>query len=288
MEPGSAVAEFFAERDVQEIARLVSSYAETPVNPEILQQIEAIQQGLMAYLASVDVEKLAPLFNGSFGLVFWLLQKSGLSDVPSEKARLQCKVLDEAISRSLVEGGSLDIRALLARILCSPAHRAAVIVAPERTPAWLRIPYTAYLIAAPLVFLAADEAELLYDHLLDVVRIIQSLVERNPRDPATKDIAGFFAMNANYIPLYCSGRNTLEHVKLRAAIMEYFLSTLGAVIDFSPPARPRRRRKIKVGYVCGHFGHMTETYVTLPMLQLDRGRFEICLFPLSPNPGPVE
>jgi hypothetical protein len=288
VEPALPLAEFFGERDVQEIARLVSSYAEAPDNRQILQQLEAIQQGLMAYVAGVDVEKLEPLFNGNFGAVFWLLQKSGLPDVPSEKARTQCKVLDATISKSLSDGGSPDLRALLARILCSPAHRAAVVVAPERIPAWFRASYMGYLIAAPPVFLIAGEAEQFYDHLLIVVRVVHELIVRDPHDPQTHDIAASFAIKANYIPLYCSSRNTLEHVKLRAAIMEYFLSTRGAELDFPPSVRPPRRRKIKVGYVSGHFGHMTETYVTLPMLQLDRERFEICLFPLTPNPGPVE
>jgi predicted O-linked N-acetylglucosamine transferase (SPINDLY family) len=280
--------DFFQERDVQEIVRLLASYAEAPANREVLQQLEAMQQGVMAYVAGVEIEKLEPLFNGNLGVVFWLLQKSGLSDVPAEKARLQCQVLDETISKSLVAGGAPDLRALLARILCSPAHRTAVLVAPERIPAWFRTPYMDYVIAPPPVFLYAGEAELFHDHLLTVARAVHELILRAPRDPVTNAIATAFVIKANYIPLYCSGRNTLEHVKLRAAIMEYFLSIHGAAIDFSPPARPERWRKIKVGVISSHFGHQTETYVTLPILQIDRNRFEICLFPVLRNPGPVE
>jgi len=280
--------DFFQERDVQEILQLLASYAEAPGNREFQQQLEAMQQGLMAYVAGVELEKLEPLFNGNFGVVFWLLQKSGLSAMPSEKARMQCQVLDETIAKSLIGNGAPDLRALLARILCAPAHRSAVVVAAELVPSWFRTLYMGYVIAAPQVFLYEGEGESFNDHLLRVAHTVHELLVRAPRDPMTNEVAAFFALKANYIPLYCSGRNTLEHVKLRAAIMEYSLLMHGAAIDFSPPARPERWRKIKVGIISGHFGQQTETYVTLPLLQLDRDRFEICLFPVERRPCAVE
>jgi hypothetical protein len=175
------VQDFFQERDVQEVQRLVANYARDPGNPEILQQVDAMQQGLMAYVAGVGTDRLESLFNGNFGVVFWLLQKSGFSDIPTGKAGLQCKVLDETISRSLIGDGPPDFRALLARILCSPAHRAAVAVAPGLIPAWFRTPYMGYLLVAPEVFLYAGEAELFGDHLLTTARTARPGDERTRR-----------------------------------------------------------------------------------------------------------
>src|SRR5690606_9306440 len=79
-----------------------------------------------------------------------------------------------------------------------------------------------------------------------------------------------------------------ELAQKRAAIMEFVLARNGAAINAKLPKRPADRAKIKVGFLNAHFGPQTETHVALSTLQLDRSRFEVCLFALANNPGPIE
>lgn len=101
-------------------------------------------------------------------------------------------------------------------------------------------------------------------------------------------IAHFFATKANFIPIYFANGNTCEVTKLRATIMEFVLLKNGAAIDAKLPKRPKHRARIKVGYLNAHFGAQTETHVTLPTLQLDREKFEVCLFAIASSGGPIE
>jgi predicted O-linked N-acetylglucosamine transferase (SPINDLY family) len=75
---------------------------------------------------------------------------------------------------------------------------------------------------------------------------------------------------------------------MRANIIEFILKLTGAKIDANFPKRPKHRTKIKIGFLNFLFGQQTETHVTLPSLQLDRNKFEICLFPVIEAPSPIE
>jgi predicted O-linked N-acetylglucosamine transferase (SPINDLY family) len=138
------------------------------------------------------------------------------------------------------------------------------------------------------VFVAAGEAEDYRAHLLTWSRAIRQLTRTRPGEALTNRVAQFFAMRASYIPLYFSNSNTRELAENRAAIIEFVLTRNGAVIDAKFPKRPKHGTKIKVGYINAHFGAQTETHVTLPTLRLDRSKFEICLFAVASNPGPIE
>jgi predicted O-linked N-acetylglucosamine transferase (SPINDLY family)/glycosyltransferase involved in cell wall biosynthesis len=281
--------ELFGPDEVEGIQQIITAYSNAQTDPALRNQLVELQHGLMNLLVTAEPEKLEGHFFGSLGRVFRALIKSGLSsESPSEALKAQCAVLDEAIAAAETAAGAFDVRPLLARILCTPAHRGSVTVAVEKIPAWFIEDYLGYVLFAPPVFVAAGEAEDYRAHLLAWSRAIRQLTRTQPSAPLTNKVAHFFAMRASYIPLYFSHSNTRELAENRAAIMEFVLARNGAAIEAKFPKRAKPRGKIKVGYVSAHFGAQTETHVTLPSLQLDRSKFEICLFPVATNPGPVE
>jgi predicted O-linked N-acetylglucosamine transferase (SPINDLY family) len=74
---------------------------------------------------------------------------------------------------------------------------------------------------------------------------------------------------------------------LRAEIMSFTLRSAGNVLEAKFPRRSHDNRKIKVGFLNAHFGPQTETYTSLPTLNLDRDKFEIHLFALQKGTGPL-
>lgn len=282
--------EIFADDEVQAFEQLASAYSCNPADTVVAGQLQSLRQGLMAFLVTAQVPKLESQFKGGFGRVFRAIVKSGLaSEVPTAEAEGQLAVLDEALVASAEEAQSLDYRPLLARMLRAPAHRGgSVLIALNQIPAWFLDDYLGYVFNAPQVFITAGEAELYHAHLLAWARAIQKLTRHAPEAPLARQVATYFALKVNCIPLYSSCANTKEFAQLRAAILEFVLVRNGALVDAKLPKRPQGRHRIRVGFVCAHFGAQTETHVTLPALYLDRDKFEICLFPVSSNPGPVE
>ncbi len=289
--PGAALSEdeLFPADEVEGIRQLVTAYGNAPTDPTPHQQMVELQQGLMNFIVSAEPATLEGHFGGSLGQVFRAMVKSGLStEPPTESSTAQLDMLDAALAGQATAAGPCDVRPLLARMLCAPAHRGTVAIAVEKIPAWLLDDYLGYVLFAPSVFVTAGEAEHYHDHVLFWARAIFQRTRALPNEPLTARVAEYFAQKANYIPLYFSNRNTRELAEKRAAIMEFVLTRNGAVIDAKLPKRPKHRTKIKVGFLNAHFGAQTETHVTLPSLNLDRTKFELCLFPVARNPGPVE
>lgn len=291
--PAESVAfsadELFGHDEVAAIRQVIAAYGDDPTARAQRDQLVELQQGLMNFIVTAEIEKLEGHFKGSLGQVFRALVTSGLStEVPTEETIAQLAVLDEALGGPEEPDKDFDFRPLLARILCAPAYRGAVTIAVAKIPAWWVDDYLGYVLLAPQVFVMAGEAEEYRAHLLAWSRAIRQLTRTRPSDPLTNKVAHFFAMRANYVSLYFSNSNTRELAENRAAIMEFVLARNGATIEAKFPKRSKPRGKIKVGYVSAHFGAQTETQVTLPALQLDRAKFEICLFPVVTNPGPVE
>ncbi len=278
--------EVFGAEEVAAIRQIIAAYAENPAEPSVRNQLAELQQGLMNFLVGAAPDALEKHFAGGLGQVFRALVKSGLTgEAPTPAAAEQMAILDEALAKT---DGAPDVRPLLARMLVAPAHRGTVIVPLERLPEWLLDDGLGYVLHAPLVFVLPGEAEQYHDHLLRTARSIHRLTRTRAADPRTLRVAEHFALRVNCVPLYFSRSNTREFAELRAAIMEFVLLRKGAAIDAKLPKRPKGRSRIKVGFLSAHFGSQTETHVTLPALQLDRSRFEICLYPVARNPGPVE
>jgi predicted O-linked N-acetylglucosamine transferase (SPINDLY family)/glycosyltransferase involved in cell wall biosynthesis len=281
--------DFFGADEVRSIEQSMAAYSQTPFDEAVRSPVVELQQGLMNFLVTANEDKLVAHFKGSFGRVFRALLKSGLSsEPPTEASTAQLAVLDEALAGSTADGGAVDVRLLLSRMLCAPAHRGNLTFCAEGVPAWASEDVLGYVLHAPVLFVALGEADAYHAHLLKWAQTIVQRTVTAPNDPLTMAGAHHFAMRGNFVPLYLSGRNTREVAEKRAAVIEFVLASNGAAIDFQPAPRPADRKRIKVGFLSAHFGAQTETHVTLPALHLDRSIFEICLFPVTSSPGPLE
>jgi len=286
-EPGSSADPVIG--NVVEIERLFAIYGERPADYAAKEGLRSVRERLADSVAGTPVERMEALFAGEFGRVYRGFLKSRYSSEPaSERSQVRLAILEEAVAESCRRTGSLDFRPLLARMLWTPSHRAAMTVAPERLPGWLLDDYLGYLLSGPEVFVLAGEAEQYQAHLLGLANAVCERIRSAPHDKVTATVASHFAIKANLIPAYLSCGSVRELAERRAAIMAFVFGRCGPGLEFTPPRRPRVRDRIRVGYLNAHFGALTETHVTLPTLQLDRNKFEICLFAVLGNPGAVE
>ena len=281
--------EIFEDSETQLYENLASAYSNNPMDSGVFSQLQQLQQGLMNFLVRAQTDKLEFYIKGNFGRVFRALVNSGLpSEAPTKETSAQLAVLDEALNVTEDPNKIFDYRPLLARMLLAPAHRGLVCLAPEKIPSWLLEDYFTYIFHAPQVFVAFGEAELYHSHLLQWAHMVHKRTCSSPSAVMTRRLASVFAVKVNGIPLYLSLNNTRELMQLRATILEFILLQNGASIDSKQSKRPKGRPKLKIGFLSAHFGAQTETHVTLPALQLKREKFEICMFAVSSNPGPIE
>src|SRR6478736_1334287 len=277
--------DFFGPTELENIERLIAAYTANPAEASLREPMRGLQSGLLDFLSEAEPAKLEVRFRGDFGKVYRALLKSGLaSEAPTPEMQAAVGELDTV----LAEADGFDLRLLLVRMLCAPAHRGAMTVSPAKVPAWWLEDYLGYVLHAPQVFVLAGEAEQYHAHLLGWMREVLGRTRSSPDAALTLTVAGHFARKVNFIPAYFSAGNLRELAEHRAAIMEFFLRKQGAAIDAKALRRPKDRRRIKVGFINAHFGAQTETHVTLPTLQLDRSRFEVCLFAVGRNAGLVE
>ena len=274
---------------VVDIERLFAIYGERPTEYVASEGLRSVQESLTNAVIGTGIDRIEALFNGDFGRVYRGFLKSRYSsEPPSGRSQARLAILEDGVAQSVSRAGAFDFRPLLARMLWTPAHRAAGLVAPERLPAWFLDDYLGYLLNAPEVFVVAGEAEQYQAYLLGLAHAVCERIRSAPNDNVTATVASNFAIRANLIPAYLSCGNVRELAEKRAAIMAFVFGRCGPGLGFTPPRRPKERDRIKVGYLNSHFGALTETHVALPTLQLDRSRFEICLFAVLSSPGPVE
>ncbi|PTX98422.1 glycosyltransferase [Opitutus sp. ER46] len=266
--------------NLREAENLIQQYHSSPADTLVLTRLNEIRRALVQGLLASDPGRLEGLFAGEFGRVFRSLIASGFV---AEPASAELEALFRPAAGS--EAKSVLSR-LLAGMLVLPAHRASVPLQFDTLPRWCLDDVLAYLLAAPRVFTAMGEAEQYLRHQTALGATIVERTRTMPSDPLTLRLASDYALKLNCIPAYVAHANTRELMRHRAALLEFTLEQKGASLDANLPRS--RRRRLRVGFLSGHFGAQTETHVTLPALHLDRERFETWLFPLQLNPSPVE
>jgi tetratricopeptide (TPR) repeat protein len=279
----AAPGDFFDADEVKNIEMLMAAYHENPAEAATSEALRALRRGLCDFLLNADSGGLEALFNANFGTVYRLWLKSGFQNEPltDEEAAMAEKLAGEFF-------GSFDFRNLLAFLLYHMAHHRFGPFELERIPGWFLDDYLACVLYSPQIFLRAGEAGQYAAHLLEWVRAIYRRTRTAPGAALTYHIAKYFAIHANFIPLYFVPGSTKELLARRADILEFFLKKSGAVLHPKFHASFPNHRKIKVGFLNAHFASQTETYSTLPTLCLDRTQFEICVFALASGGGPLE
>lgn len=177
---------------------------------------------------------------------------------------------------------------LLAAMTLTPAWQWAEAPALQAVPDWLWGDYTAWLFTAPQGFTAAGQSERFAAHYLHRAQELLTWVKRNRGSAAVRTAVGTFVAASSSIPLYFSTTNLRPHAMVRGQLLTAAHAT-AAQQELPPLPYSRTGRRLRVGFVNRHFGAQTETYTTLPTFEhLDRDRFEVTLYALHANPGPLE
>ena len=276
----------FSYDDMVSCIGLIKDYSSAVDSLGLSAAIGELQDALIDFIKQTDDEKLRDYCNGHFGAIFRGLTKCGFTSVGLNEDKI--KKISLGLKPMMKSDGAIDVQALLAAMLQVPAYCTAGWGGFSKIPAWLMDDYLPYLFYNPQVFVFKNEAELYFEHLQSCGQLVLKEISAFPDSSLTIKIVEYFASNVSCIPLYFTRANTRRFMETRATILEFMLQKKGASIDFALPKTPRNRARIKVGILSAHFGAQTETHVTLPSLQLDRSKFEVSLFCVHQNPGPVE
>lgn len=178
---------------------------------------------------------------------------------------------------------------LLAAMLLAPAWQWRAAPALQDVPDWLWGDYAAWLFAAPQGFTAVGQTTVYAAHHLNRSQELLRWTLRNRGSNSVRAALAAYVAGATAIPLYFSPGDLKIHAAVRGQLLTIAHGLAQSADDFLSPPLPRDGRRLRVGFVNRHFGSQTETYTTLPSFEhLDPDRFEVCLFTLHANPGPLE
>jgi predicted O-linked N-acetylglucosamine transferase (SPINDLY family) len=278
--------DIFTPSQLKAFEAILAAHLDSPQDIALRRRMLAFRCQTAELLAALPVAQIPSLLQGSFAPVFRNLLSTVFSayESPAELPPQFTGLLDGC----RVEALSSDPRSFLSCMLLLQSHRVTIPNLTREVPDWLLDDYLAWALQAPPVFLHAGEADDYAAHILSWLReLSKDLFSASPH-AHTLRAARHFAAKANFIPIYFASTNTRELATLRASIMEHVLRSQGSIIDAGLPVRGEPRSKIRVGFLNAHFGQQTETHITLPNLRLDRDKFEVRLYALFANPGPVE
>lgn len=277
-------ADFFPADELQNLQSVVTAYRADPADTGAYGQIRALRNGLCAYLLDADAASLEGLFSGNFTKVFLMVRESGVSaEAEGDEEKLLAMRVAEIFSTS-----PGDSRALLATMLLSPAHSAAMPVEFVAKPDWLMGLYMDYLLASPDGFVQPREADKYWEHLAAILKAACAEIAQGKMAVGVKNALFQTALRLNLIPAYFSERDMKEIMRMRAQVIRFLLEQNGHCLEATFSPRPFQRKKIRVGFLSAHLGPQTETYTSAPSFYLDREKFEIHLFVLANNPSAIE
>jgi predicted O-linked N-acetylglucosamine transferase (SPINDLY family) len=277
----------FPQDELEEIKNLLLSWQGDSSSAELEKTIKVVRRGVVDFLANTNDLTLGKLLGGSFGEVYRILRRSGIS---STFLTAEENELSEKHEGGFNESGDFSLTRLATSMLFLPAHLAPAVLAIEVFPKWFRKDYWEYVFKSVEVFHNPGEAEAYCAHLQVWLREAVRRIEKEPGAELTRELAAVAMQMVNQIPVYCSPGSNRELTRLRSRVIEFTLGNSGLQLDMPAQLKGQRRagQKIRVGVLNSHFGLQTETFVTLPAIHLDKDRFEVHLFCGTKNPGPVE
>ncbi|MCX6963312.1 MAG: glycosyltransferase [Verrucomicrobia bacterium] len=276
----------FPPEELDSIKNLIQIWTHYPTDASAFGGLRELRRGVASCLVNFNDQSLLGLFSGSFGEVYRILLSSGVQEYVSEE---ELSVAN-ALLCGFNDNGDFALSRLMASMLFRPAYQTTSLLAIEALPNWFRKDFWSYTLSVPEVLTEQEEALKYSNHLLTWLREAVRRIEKEPTSPFTKEIASTLMQYLNVIPCYCTAEGNGELMTLRARVIEFTLGNSGLKLDMPAQLKGQRRagQKIRVGVLNSHFGLQTETFVTLPVLHLDKDRFEVHLFCGVKNPGPVE
>jgi predicted O-linked N-acetylglucosamine transferase (SPINDLY family) len=252
-------------------------YLNEPGDPETRHRLLSTRRAAASVLAALPrQQKSGPAVDEARALIRDVVA-SGLHDLPLES-------VDAALADQLA---ALGWTGLLGAMLLAPAWQWKAAPALGDVPEWLWSDYTAWLFATPLGFTAPGQADQFAAHVLRRAQELWGWVQRNRGSAAVRAALSAYVSTASCITLYFHAGSLRAHAEVRGRLLTAAQKRPDHGIP--PLALAREGRRLRVGFLNRHFGSQTETYTTLPAFeQLDPARFEVQLFALKANPGPLE
>jgi len=149
-----------------------------------------------------------------------------------------------------------------------------------------------YLLDTPKVFKQEEEPKAYLSYLSDLTERFCTNIIKHQDSTVWKDIEYLFVKSSSFIHAYFSDENLKSLYFNRSQILENFLTRKGYSLELKPSDQEyslvRRRKRIRVGFLCHSYNPRTETYSALPAFEyLDRNKFEIILFGIYMARNPI-
>ncbi len=270
--PGQSPAECIAA-----FRKALSEYANDPSSPGVLPRVVETRRAAAEAISRTPIRAKEDGFSLDARRLVAEVSKSGVNDLPGDAADLE-------FLGGLNPGSWPQ---LLAAMVLTSSWTWSKTPLLGRVPEWMWGDYAAWLFHPPQGFTAVGQASQYAGHYQRHAEELHGWVRRNRGSAAVRSAMTAFAETASSIPLYFHEGNLRAHALLRGKLLTaaYRRSSDG----LAPFAQSRADRRLRVGFINRHFGPQTETYTTLPTFeQLDPGSFEVLLFAIHENPGPLE
>ena len=108
----------FTEEEAANIQAIIEAHKEDPDNPELLEQLHALKNGLIDFLQNTEAERIGAFFGGDFGRIYQEIVALQLGPDPTAPAKDD---LTTAIKAGFTQTrGGFDPRPLLCQLLSTP------------------------------------------------------------------------------------------------------------------------------------------------------------------------
>ncbi|MEK7412689.1 MAG: hypothetical protein AAB263_05155, partial [Planctomycetota bacterium] len=256
-------------------------------------------QALLAY-NPLDLDER--LYAGPTGTAHRLLKNCGLRDAPltANEQLFVDKIVHELVLAMDQQG--MRIHNLVSTcLLYRDAYQVSLKPKHLRMPQQLVWTLLSYIFSYPWAFRRQEDVEHYYSYVSDMLNWLHDMLldaSNNAEEVArlVSDIATPLASIFSFSPLYFSDHNLKDECTWRAGIMEFVCQfTYGNTYRYRNLSVDHAfqtyngREKSRIGILMPQFKSASETFATLPVFEhLDRERFEIILYTLKANGGPLE
>lgn len=272
--PDAAGDDFFGPEEVANIKSLAEAFQKNPLEREIGNSLRNLRLGLAEHLLGAEECGLRKLFAKDYGQVLGLIIGSGLLD--SERLPEEDKIAQAARSYIQTLGNNApDLRFVFVGMLFFRSHEIEGWPSVNSVPEWMEERYFDFLFYSPEIFFRIGEAEDYLAHIRHQYRDFRNLIISKPNAPIARRLLKKFFDSADIIPLYFNKDGLKDLMEVRGELCELAIRNLGANINYRLPKRSIGKSKIRVGVLDPAVVARSETYVTLPYLNLDPSTFSV-------------
>jgi predicted O-linked N-acetylglucosamine transferase (SPINDLY family) len=273
---------YINKEQLDSLKKAISEYCKSPENKELKETLKEITAYIFDIIVNTESTNLELLFTENFKETFSSLKNYRLlpdTEIQNKKNDLVSTICREMDDESISSNPEL-IKYLIANILIYPSYKTRSNISLKHIPEGLVEEYLSYSLESHKIFNSNEELEEFCTHLESWGNYVSSIIHQKEQSKNEIKAIEHFGLKTNFIPVYCSEKNTINIAKSRSEAIAFILRKSGHRLNYCFPRKPFTQ-KIKIGLINAHFGHQTETYIALSCMRLSRDIFEvnlICLF----------